>query len=225
MQFINIVKPCHLSERKKELPSPKQPIVSLNCTVLVLRSGKRFAKQLRLRNNGATTVSNIINTILITLKDNVIAKDALGNIFKSTGALYNEQSKILESIGETKIITNEGSIINSEDVILDNNKKIPVLNLGNIDARRDWSDAEDFMEGVWIMLNQEKPKDYVLGRGEMHSVRDFLDKSLEFAGIDFTVEGEGENEKYYTIANQSDLKEHWKNKFPQISLQLNFYFF
>ena len=65
VRFINIVRPCHLSERKKELPSPKPkpPITSLNFTVLVVRSGKRFAKQLRLRNNEETTVSYNISRV------------------------------------------------------------------------------------------------------------------------------------------------------------------
>jgi GDPmannose 4,6-dehydratase len=81
---------------------------------------------------------------------------------------------------------------------IDNDKKIPVLNLGNIDARRDWSDAEDFMDGVWMMINQEKPKNYVLGSGEMHSVREFLNKCLELAGINFKSEGSNDEEKYYT---------------------------
>ena len=54
------------------------------------------------------------------------------------------------------------------------------------------------MEGVWLMLNQKKPKAYVLASGEMHSVREFLDKSLACAGIEFVSKGSGEDEKYYT---------------------------
>lgn len=81
---------------------------------------------------------------------------------------------------------------------LESGKEIPVLELGNIDARRDWTDAEDFMEGVWMMLNQDRPKNYVLASGEMHSVREFLDESLKCAGIDFISKGEEDDEKYYT---------------------------
>ena len=81
---------------------------------------------------------------------------------------------------------------------LENNKTIPVLQLGNLDAKRDWTDAEDFMEGVWMMLNQDKPKAYVLASGEMHSVREFLDKSLEHAGIKFISKGSESKEKYFT---------------------------
>lgn len=81
---------------------------------------------------------------------------------------------------------------------LEMDKEIPVLELGNIDAKRDWTDAEDFMEGVWMMLNQDRPKNYVLASGEMHSVREFLDKSLKCADIEFISKGKDDDEKYYT---------------------------
>jgi len=81
---------------------------------------------------------------------------------------------------------------------LEAGKEIPTLELGNIDAKRDWTDAEDFMEGVWMMLNQDRPKNYVLASGEMHSVREFLDESLKCAGIEFISRGKEEDEKYYT---------------------------
>ena len=80
---------------------------------------------------------------------------------------------------------------------LENEKTPPVLRLGNMEAQRDWSDAEDFMEGVWLMLNNKKPKNYVLASGEMHTVREFLELSLEYAGINWRSEGENENEKFY----------------------------
>lgn len=81
---------------------------------------------------------------------------------------------------------------------IESNKDIPVLELGNIDAKRDWTDAEDFMAGVWMMLNQDRPKNYVLASGEMHSVREFLNESLKCAGIEFVSKGAKEEEKYYT---------------------------
>jgi GDPmannose 4,6-dehydratase len=87
-------------------------------------------------------------------------------------------------------------------IALDNGKTIPVLKLGNIEAQRDWSDAEDFMEGVWLMLNQDVPKNYVLGSGEMHTVREFLEETLKCAGIEFKNEGVEDNEKYYTLDGQ-----------------------
>ena len=73
------------------------------------------------------------------------------------------------------------------------------LELGNIDSKRDWSDAEDFVEGIWLMLNQEKPKEYVLSSNETHTIREFVEEAFNFAG--FAVEkcewvGEGVDEKY-----------------------------
>ncbi len=70
------------------------------------------------------------------------------------------------------------------------------LSLGNLEAQRDWSDAEDFMQGVWLMLNQNAPKEYVLASGEMHTIRNFLEEALFCAEIEFTKIGEKENEKY-----------------------------
>ena len=87
-------------------------------------------------------------------------------------------------------------------IAMENGSKIPVLELGNLDAKRDWTDAEDFMSGVWIMLNQEKPKNYVLASGEMHTVREFLDASLDFAGIKFTKKGDGDQECYYNESGE-----------------------
>ena len=54
------------------------------------------------------------------------------------------------------------------------------------------------MEGVWLMLNQKVPKNYVLGSGEMHTVREFLEEALKCAGIEFESRGTEDNEKYYT---------------------------
>ena len=80
---------------------------------------------------------------------------------------------------------------------LGDDSKVPVLEVGNMDAERDWSDAEDFMEGIWLMLNQETPKDYVLSSGEVNTVRDFLKFSFKSAGTPIYFTGEGENEKVF----------------------------
>jgi len=73
------------------------------------------------------------------------------------------------------------------------------LELGNVDAKRDWSDAEDFVEGVWLMLNQEEPKEYVLASGETHTIREFVEEAFNFAGFarqECEWTGYGLNEKY-----------------------------
>jgi GDPmannose 4,6-dehydratase len=81
---------------------------------------------------------------------------------------------------------------------IESGQEIPTLQLGNIDAQRDWTDAEDFMEGVWMMLNRDKPKNYVLASGKMYTVREFLNESLKCADIKFIAKGSEENEEYYT---------------------------
>ena len=83
-------------------------------------------------------------------------------------------------------------------IALENNKPLPILKLGNLEAKRDWSDSEDFMEGVWLMLNQDAPKNYVLGSGDMFTVREFLNICLKYAGIEFETRGSDDSEEYYT---------------------------
>lgn len=61
--------------------------------------------------------------------------------------------------------------------------KFDPIELGNIYSKRDWSDSEDFVDGVWLMLNQPKPKDYILASGETHSIKDFVTKAFEYANM------------------------------------------
>jgi GDPmannose 4,6-dehydratase len=58
-----------------------------------------------------------------------------------------------------------------------------ILYLGNLDARRDWGYAPEYVEGMWAMLQQAGPQDYVLGTGESHSIRDFVQEAFGYAGI------------------------------------------
>lgn len=81
---------------------------------------------------------------------------------------------------------------------LEQDKKYDVLKLGNLDAQRDWTDAEDFMSGVWLMMNQDAPKNYVLASGKMNSVREFLQETLKCANIKHKIIGDGEYEKFLT---------------------------
>ena len=64
------------------------------------------------------------------------------------------------------------------------------LYLGNLDAKRDWGHARDYIEGMWMMLQQDEPDDYVLATGETHSVREFVEKAFGFAGITIKWKGE-----------------------------------
>lgn len=101
-------------------------------------------------------------------------REAYG-IFAVNGILFNHES---ERRGETfvtrKITRGVARILAGLD------KK---LYLGNLDARRDWGYAPEYMEAAWMMLQQEKPGDYVIGTGESHSVKDFVEKVFAFAGI------------------------------------------
>jgi len=58
------------------------------------------------------------------------------------------------------------------------------IRLGNLNAKRDWSDSEDFVKGVWLMLNQKEPKDYILSSGRAHSVAQFVEKAFAYAGVE-----------------------------------------
>ena len=67
--------------------------------------------------------------------------------------------------------------------------------LGNLDAKRDWGHAKDYVEGMWRMLQQNKADDYVLATGETHPVREFVTLAFKEVDIDVKWEGEGINEK------------------------------
>ncbi|OGY29499.1 MAG: GDP-mannose 4,6-dehydratase [Candidatus Woykebacteria bacterium RIFCSPHIGHO2_12_FULL_45_10] len=59
------------------------------------------------------------------------------------------------------------------------------LYMGNLDAKRDWGYAKEYVEAMWLMLQQKKPEDYVIATGETHSVREFLEEAFKYAGMDY----------------------------------------
>ena len=65
------------------------------------------------------------------------------------------------------------------------------LYLGNLDAKRDWGHARDYVEAMWLMLQQEEPDDYVIATGEQHSVREFVEQAFRVAGIEIEWRGSG----------------------------------
>ena len=71
------------------------------------------------------------------------------------------------------------------------------LTLGNLEAKRDWGFAGDYVEGMWRILQQEHPEDYVLATNETHTVREFVEKAFAETGVSIRWEGEGINEKGY----------------------------
>lgn len=75
------------------------------------------------------------------------------------------------------------------------------LHIGNLEAKRDWGYTPEFVEGMWLMLQQDKPDDYVLATGQVSSVREFLEHCLSIAGIPFEKKGKGDAEQYIDARN------------------------
>ena len=101
-------------------------------------------------------------------------------LFAIQGYLFNHESERRGEEFVTRKISMNVARIKKE---LDEGKKPEPFDLGNIEAKRDWSHAYDFVRAVWLMLNEEKPKDYLLASGETHTVREFVEKALEAAEI------------------------------------------
>lgn len=74
------------------------------------------------------------------------------------------------------------------------------LELGNMDSLRDWGYAKDYVECMWLMLQQDKPEDYVIATGEQHTVREFVEKAFFSAGVTVRFEGTGLEEKGYDVS-------------------------
>jgi GDPmannose 4,6-dehydratase len=102
------------------------------------------------------------------------------NLFAVHGILFNHEGLKRGKEFVTRKITSGVARIHHA---LKNNESFNPIRLGNLNAKRDWSDSEDFVRGVWLMLNQEKPKDYVLSSGKAHSVGEFAEKAFEAAGL------------------------------------------
>jgi len=80
-----------------------------------------------------------------------------------------------------------------------------ILYLGNLNAKRDWGYAPEYVEGMWRMLQEKKPNDYVLATGELHSIRDFVRESFNYANYDIVWRGEGLKEQGVDVATRKVL--------------------
>ena len=76
-----------------------------------------------------------------------------------------------------------------------------VLSIGNLDAKRDWGYAPEYCEGMWRMLQADKPGDYILATGETHTVREFIEESFSVFGEEIKWEGNGIDEKGILISS------------------------
>ncbi len=108
-------------------------------------------------------------------------------IFACNGILFNHESERRGKTFVTRKITRGLARIK-----LGKEKK---LYLGNLDAKRDWGYAKDYVEGMWLMLQQKQPDDYILATNETHSVREFVEKTAEYLDIDLVWKNKGLKEK------------------------------
>jgi GDPmannose 4,6-dehydratase len=104
----------------------------------------------------------------------------------SSGILFNHESPRRGETFVTRKITRGLSRISTGQQ--------DILYLGNLNAKRDWGHAKDFVEAMWLMLQQDEPDDYVIATGEQYSVRDFVEEAAPYFGMRIEWMGEGENE-------------------------------
>jgi GDPmannose 4,6-dehydratase len=110
-------------------------------------------------------------------------------MFACSGILFNHESpRRGHNFVTRKITIGLGKIVKGEQ---------DYITLGNINSLRDWGHAKDYVKGMWLMLQQEKPDDYVLATNEYHTVREFVEKSFSYRGFDIKWKGEECNEIGY----------------------------
>ena len=117
-------------------------------------------------------------------------REAYG-MFAVNGILFNHES---ERRGET-FVTRKITLAVAAILAGKQDK----VSLGNLDAKRDWGFAGDYIKGMWLMLQKDKPGDYVLATNETHTVREFLTLAFKAAGIELRFEGTGVDEKAYDV--------------------------
>ena len=98
-------------------------------------------------------------------------------VFGCNGILFNHESPRRGENFVTRKITK-----GIADILA---KKASVIRLGNLDAKRDWGYAKDYVEAMWLMLQHPKPDDYVIATGETHSVREFVEEAFKVVGLDW----------------------------------------
>ena len=115
------------------------------------------------------------------------------NMYCCSGILFNHESERRGETFVTRKITLAAARI-SQGVQ-------DCLYLGNMDSLRDWGYAKDYVECMWLILQQDKPEDFVIATGVQHSVREFTELAFKHAGIELKFEGEGINEKGIVVAD------------------------
>lgn len=119
------------------------------------------------------------------------------NMFACSGILFNHESpRRAHNFVTRKITLGLGKILRGET---------DRLVLGNLDSKRDWGHSRDYVYGMWLMLQQETPNDYVLATNEFHSVREFVEMAFSIKGFDIQWKGEGLNEIGYDAISGREL--------------------
>jgi GDPmannose 4,6-dehydratase len=113
-------------------------------------------------------------------------REAYG-MFACSGTLFNHESPRRGENFVTRKIT-----LTLAQILKGQQKR---LSLGNLDAKRDWGYAKDYVEGMWMMLQQDEPDDYILATQEQHSVREFVELAFGHCGIELDWQGSGVNEQ------------------------------
>ena len=125
-------------------------------------------------------------------------REAYG-LHASNGILFNHESPLRGETFVSRKITRAVAAIETGQQ--------ERLYLGNMDAKRDWGHARDYVEGMWLMLQQPQPDDYVLATGETHTVRSFVEKAFAYVGRKVVWQGKGIEEKGVDSANGKVLVE------------------
>lgn len=120
------------------------------------------------------------------------------DLFAVNGILFNHESPRRGKDFVTRKITSSlGKILKGE---------LEVLELGNLNAKRDWGHAKDYVEGMWRILQADKPEDYVLATNEVHSVREFIEIAFSKKGLKLSWKGSEDNEEGYDQYNNLRVK-------------------
>jgi len=119
------------------------------------------------------------------------------DMYACNGILFNHESPRRGPTFVTRKITKGlGMIVRG---------KADSITLGNLDSKRDWGHAKDYVRGMWLMLQNDTPEDYVLSTNEFHSVREFVEKAFMLKGFHIKWKGEGVNEIGYDIISGKEL--------------------
>jgi GDPmannose 4,6-dehydratase len=119
------------------------------------------------------------------------------DMYACSGILFNHESaRRAHNFVTRKITIGLGKILRDE---------ADKLVLGNLNSQRDWGNAKDYVRGMWLMLQQDTPDDYILSTNEMHSVREFVEKTFALRGFDIKWKGEGLNEIGYDAKSGREL--------------------